>query len=297
MLNTLKNRNQKDVERVLASVTQRLLPQPRDELLNVEAEELRELQDSILLEIRDRLKLSTTKETPESQTKILDFLFKEMSAPVTSGKRGEQARARLGQRGELRPDLYHIKLGDFHRELEKRGVKRSHIEDALRRPHEVQHLLPDKIRSREFPALSLYIKHHGDLHSPERFTLLVQAQREGDRLTINSAWRLYHTDVDLSRAHEPVDMLRAFVDVYGLYCRVGNSAPAKFFLYEEFPLASGQRATEIIRSDSPPNVAFEASSLIQVSDLGVIEVAVAYIINMSQYTSDLRKHNVELYSS
>jgi hypothetical protein len=297
MLSTLKNRNQEEVEQVLASVTQRFLPQPRDEFLDVGVEQLRELQDSVLSEIRDRLKLSTTQETAESRRKVLEFLIKEISAPVTSGKRGEQARMRLGQQGDLRPDLYQIKLGDFRHELEKRGIRRSHIEDALHRPHGLQHLLPEKIRSGEFPALSLYIKHHGELQSPDRFTLLVQAQREGDRLTINSAWRIYHVDVDLSKVHEPVDILRAFVDVYGLYCRVGNSAPAKFFLYEEFRMASGQQATEIIRADSPTDVALEASSLIRVRNFGVIEVAVAYIINMSWYISDLRKHNVELYSS
>src|SRR5919109_3559022 len=99
MLNSLKNRSREDIEQVLASLTQRLLPQPRDELPEGDAEGLRELQDSVLAEIRASLKLDPADQTQTAKTKIFEFLLKEMSEPIVSGDRGDQARARLKQRG------------------------------------------------------------------------------------------------------------------------------------------------------------------------------------------------------
>jgi hypothetical protein len=101
MLNSLKNRSREDIERVFASLAQRLLPQPQDELPEVEAEGLKELQDSVLAEIRANLNLDPADQTQTAKTKIIEFLIKEMSEPVVSGDRGEQARARLKQRGDL----------------------------------------------------------------------------------------------------------------------------------------------------------------------------------------------------
>ncbi len=101
MLNSLKNRSREDIERVLASLTQRLLPQPRDELPEGESEGLQELQDSVLAEIRASLKLDLADQTQTAKSKIFEFLLKEMSDPIVSGDRGDQARARLKQRGDV----------------------------------------------------------------------------------------------------------------------------------------------------------------------------------------------------
>jgi hypothetical protein len=101
MLNSLKNRSREDIEQVLASLTQRLLPQPRDEAPEGEAEGLKELQDSVLAEIRASLKLDPADQTQTAKAKIFEFLLKEMSEPIVSGDRGDQARARLKQRGDV----------------------------------------------------------------------------------------------------------------------------------------------------------------------------------------------------
>jgi hypothetical protein len=66
-----------------------------------DAEGLRELQDSVLAEIRASLKLDPADQTQTAKTKIFEFLLKEMSEPIVSGDRGDQARARLKQRGDL----------------------------------------------------------------------------------------------------------------------------------------------------------------------------------------------------
>lgn len=296
MLNSLKNLSSERIEQVLASLIQRFLPQPRDEEPEALPNDLKELQDSVLAEIQGNLKIEPSDHSTTAKAKILEFLTKEMSEPVVGGARGEQAKIRLGQRGDLRPDFYKIEFGDSFREAEKRGIKKSHVEDALRHPDEVQHLIPERIRAEGFPAVSLYTRHHGHQRSTDRFTLLVQTMREGYTQRISSTWRVYHSDVNLSQAHEPLDMLRAFVDVYGLYCRVGTSVPAKFFFYEAFPLVPGQRPTEMLKFDAPQEALFDSSFLVRVSPLGVIEVAIAYVIDLGRYMSDLRKHNVHFYS-
>jgi hypothetical protein len=296
MLNTLKNLSIDDEERVLAALIQWFLPQPRDEEPETLPSDLKALQHSALAEIQANLSIDPADQSAMTKAKILEFLAKEMSGPVVRGTRGEQAKRRLGQRGDLRPDFYKIEFGDSFHEAEKRGIRKSHVEDALRHPDEVQHLLPERIQKEGFPAVSLYAKNHGEQRSADQFTLLVQTTREGYTQRVDSTWRVYHSDVNLSQAHEPLDLLRAFVEVYGLYCRVGNSAPAKFFLYEAFPLTPGQRPTEILKIDVPQGVFFETSSLIRVSSLGVIEVAIAYVIDMVRYMNDLRKHGVPFYT-
>jgi hypothetical protein len=297
MLNNLRSLSPDEIEWALASLIQRFLPQPRDEGPETLPGDLRELQDSTLAEIQARLGIEPADQSAVTKAKILEFLAKELSEPVLRGARGEQAKIRLGQRGDLRLDLYKIEFDAFfHDTAEKRGIRKNHVEYALRHPDEAQHILPGRIKAEGFPAVSLYAKHHGDPRSTDRFTLLVQTERKGYLQHINSAWRVYHSDVNLSQVHEPLDILRAFVDVYGLYCRVNDSAPTKLFFYEAFPLAPGQQPTSILKFDSSQAATFDASFLVRVSPLGVVEIALAYVIDSARYMSDLRRHNVQFYS-
>lgn len=118
MLKTLENKNAREAESLLASVATRLLPQPdmasqEDELSESEAARL-------LQEIQADLRLDPADQSPEAKTKVLEFLYNEMSKPLKSGPRRDQARARLGQKGYLRPDMYRIRFGDsFHEREEK----------------------------------------------------------------------------------------------------------------------------------------------------------------------------------
>jgi hypothetical protein len=219
-----------------------------------------------------------------------------MSAPVTTGKRGEQARARLGQQGLLSSNLYQIQFHQTFVEAEKRGIRKAHVEQAIHQPDSLQHVLPEKIRSEDFPAISVYAKHHGTSHSTDRFTLLVPTLRRGATQIVSAAWRVYHSDVDLADAHEPLDVLRAFVGTYGINFRVGNSPLRKFFFYEAFPLMPGGQRTDITRIEAANPLDVASMSFLRVSSLGVIEVAIAYVIDRPPYINDLRKHGVQFRS-
>ena len=292
MLNNLKNHSPEAIERHLASLIQRLLPHPGIEPSEAEPGDVKELQDSLLAEIRERFNLDPADQSQTAQAKLFKFLVEEMSEPVMKGAREKQAKARLGQNGNLRSDLYRIKFGDsFHANEVTGGIRRSHVEEALRHPNQVQHLLPERFGLGEDTlAVSIYAKHN------EKFILLVQTTRKGDTQLVGSAWRVYHSDVDLSAAYEPLEMLRAFADVYGMYFRVGHSAPAKFFLYEVVPMLKGKQPVNIITIDNPTKEACYVNTLLRESNLQVWEVAIAYVINTSRYISDLRNHKVHISS-
>ncbi len=289
MLATLKSYSPGDRETLLVSTSQHFLPQPFAEDV-----ELSEAEKALLEEIRTQLELDAGDNSSGSQTQILQTLHTEMSAPLREHpERAEAARARLGHLGILPERLYRIRFGDQFRESEKFGIRRSHVEEAIGHPDHAQHILPESIRSGEHPAVSLFTKTVQGQRSYDTFTLLVTATRENAVQRVDLAWRVYHSDVTISQAYEPLNVLRAFVEKYGIECRVGSSAPAKFFCYEAFPLLPSQRAMNPITSISSTEKGL-ASFLYRVSPLGVLEVALAYTIDLTQYGDDLRQHNVQM---
>ncbi len=105
---------------------------------------------------------------------------------------------------------------------------------------------------------------------------------------------MYYSDVDLTKARTPVDVLRAFVEVYGLICRVGQGAAKKFYLYETFPRTK-EDATSLMTIDTAPcgdgDEIWASLHLLLTID-NVIEVSLAYAINKNKYQADLRRHGV-----
>jgi hypothetical protein len=121
--------------------------------------------------------------------------------------------------------------------------------------------------------------------------LLVQTRREGDLQTVVSAWRVYHEDVDLHSVTKPIELLRAFVDKYGIEFSIADdSRKRKFVLYENIPIAQ-DRTTEVFKLPQPEKRAFEWCNVFRRSK-GELEIAVAYAIDVTRYAEDLRRHGV-----
>ena len=276
MLATLKQLPSDEAQHLLAGVTRNFLPDPGvgQVFLGEGADSSR--QEQLLAEIRRHLHLDAHDDSPATKTKILEYLTREMSNLILAKADISSIKARLGQRGDLKPSLYRITFPDFFGDIEKRGIRRSHIEEALRQPNAVEHFLTEKRAGANFDAISLHLRHYVD-KAEQRFTLLIQTIRKGDTLLVNAAWRIYHADVDLSQAYSPLAVLQAFVDVYGFECRVGDSHPAKFFLYEVVPLGTYSQ-TKFMRVE--PKMPLSQSSgeahwCARFNSSGMIEVALA----------------------
>src|SRR5260370_6269418 len=207
MNSALQDKSREDAEQVLAGIVAELLPSPVA-ARNANASLTRDpLTSRVLREIEKKLKITIDGSSPRQMAKVFDFLSREMKELVLSSADLSEIKVRLGQRGDLRPDLYEIRFRRTFTIAEKLGVRRSHVEEALRRPHMYQHM--GNLISDAEDSISLYLRTNNQPHDP--FSLLVMTRRKGNVQEVGSSvWRLYHNDFDLTGATELLDLLKAF---------------------------------------------------------------------------------------
>ena len=156
----------------------------------------------------------------------------------------------------------------------------------------MQHLFQEGASDGHGQDISLYLKRHPQAGGD--FFLLVQTQRTGYVQLVHSAWRIYLSDIDLSRINEPLDVLRAFTDEFGISFRIGDSPkPSKFFLYENFP-ASSHSLEQLITFEFQEKQKPLLSWLHRWKTDSTVDVAIAYVIDMVRYLAALRKHGVQI---
>lgn len=281
----------------MASLIRSLVPQPAVRAEQSETYEDVAARDQLLLEVKQKLKIRTDDMSEAARGRVLDYLTAELSAPVLKTERGQAAKERLGARGALAPARYRVLFTDaFKLSEERRGIRRKDVEATVLRPHAYQHLLTDRFRDESAPTTSLYLTHHGSPGASDRYTLIVHTDRKGSTQHVLRAWRVYHSDVDLSRARAPLDVLEAFVDEYGIPIYVGESKSlAKFTLYHKFrPVQEPDGREFYVRGPGGPVAPFAAQFTVKHNDDGTAEMAMVYSIDIGRYFPDLRKHGVRV---
>src|SRR4051812_18268154 len=102
MLQTLKHRSPAETAAILASLTLSLSSEPEDRAKESIDENLR---TSVLSEVYRKLHISQTAQTESQKAELYRFLTKEMSKAALATTNTNEIKKRLGQRGDLRPDL------------------------------------------------------------------------------------------------------------------------------------------------------------------------------------------------
>src|SRR5688572_28519201 len=211
----LEHCDRKEALSALSAVATQLLPEPTD----VPASTIASL---LLTEARSDLKINNDDNSSIAHTKLVDLFAQMLTKQLLPSSRVEEVVFRLGNDGELRPNQYKVAFTDQFREgAEKRGAKRSDVERIVEQPDRVQHLYASAVNADTEYLQSLFTKTIERATTRELCTVLVQATRKGNVQSVTSVWRIYHSDVDLNATMKPLDMLSAFVDVYGLDCTVG----------------------------------------------------------------------------
>jgi len=124
--------------------------------------------------------------------------------------------AQVGQivvpRGLLRPGPYYPRTVCWY------AVSPKHANDVLGHPNVVQHLRNGISVSPEKALCSLYVKEYGRPHSPGHYTalVLVQGVPASDYIDLWAGFRVYSREVEHSSSWEPLNILSAFLDVYGV---------------------------------------------------------------------------------
>lgn len=282
-LDAIKGLPQGEAERRLASAIEFLLPKPGEEVTTDET------TSELLTQVRQRIHRGR-KDVRVESNKVFEFLFNELKDVVIDDE--SRVRARLGQRGELPLYLYRAQFQPSFRDAQKLGIRRAHVEAALARPDAVQHVKPPLKDPRNFPSISLYAKYQNG----NRFNahaLIVETERRGDTQLVETAWRVYPSEVDVSKAESPLDVLHAFIDTYGLEFRVGDGEKTKWVYYQTFTLPPGQEKTQVLKFENPGLVSHTGHAIVSIDKTSrLVEVALAYVVNLSKYSVDLKKHGV-----
>ena len=280
ILNSLHALSPEDAEGVLAAAVLSLLPTP-----SAEEEEILPRVQSVVSEadawVR-RTESSADSRGPAS------FLGDQLSALALRGADKKALKARAGSFGILPNDRYDLIFTErFEKFIAPLGVRKNHVKEAIASADGVQHLLPSHVADHK--KFSLYKKRVHVENDP--FTLVTMMLRRGSQLTLEVAFRAYQSDVAFSPWSSPLDVLKAFVNFYGIPLRVGNSDPSKFFLYETLPLPIGPAGQELVSFEQTLPEKNETHFLLKPGPLA-IEIAVVFAIDISRYERDLIRHGV-----
>jgi len=287
-LPSLQKHSAREIEGILANLTLGLLPDPGIEDTHSDLSDGQRQQ--LLDEIRVGLGLKRDDNSPRAMSKIYEYLAHEITRAAFQGVDQQQIKSRLGAEGALAPSLYKIEFTDQFQRAKKRGINERDVELVVHSPDRLQHVIADEGSA---VAISLYLREFRNTSRPSNtFSLLVVCRREGSVQKVIDGWRIYHSDVDLSRARGPLDALKSFVSVYGIHFRIGGR-PGLFFWREFVPISPGMQITKMIEMPEKLGASYAVCVIPGKVSNGQIEIVLAFAINDTEYDNALRQHGIQ----
>jgi hypothetical protein len=207
---------------------------------------------------------------------------------MLSDAAASEALQRVGAAGRLAPAVYNvIQPPEFKERFYGLGVRPNHVEDAVKRPDDHQHLMTEGIPETS-RHMSLFMKRVMSQDFRKRHWLLVQSHRFGMDQRVSAAWQVFPQDVNIERAVQPLDVLKAFVEVYGVPIKVGTTHG----LFIESTLYPPGTAVKLDWTGAPQD--FFVSSLQTTDPAGYLRVGIAYCIHVPRYRAALRSRGVKV---
>jgi hypothetical protein len=209
--------------------------------LSLGYEETKGEQESIITQLvdeaRNRLGINREDNEPNTLSRIADFLDSE-SDKLFPPANTNLALARLAGRGDLPSDLYEINIiknvSDIHGKNWQ--LEKELIETTIRDFTQEQHYGPPK-EPHEPAMISLFARSFITKWLVKDFVMLVAAKREGFKLDVHQAWRIYPSKMNIAGANTPVKLLQRFADTYGAEIDI-NGTIGHFFLFSSTPAPS-----------------------------------------------------------
>jgi hypothetical protein len=244
--------------------------------------------NAVLSEIRARLQIAD-KDSPEARASVSKVLAEQLQQSILGDASTSDILSRLGSAGSLWPAAYNvIQSKEFTGAFSLLGIQRGHVEDAVKHPDDFQHLLTEGMPS-DWQDMSLFMKRVLPARQPNnRRWLLVQTHRTGIDQRAIAAWFVYPQEVNIESAQKPLDVLKAFVEDYGVPLTIGETT-ALFIELEKYPVGTPIQA----KFDGDPKDRFMAVSN-TTNALGELRVGIGYCIDLSKYRATLRRHGVKV---
>jgi len=239
------------------------------------------IREMVIDEVRSRLGLAADDYTPdalEQMAEVLDAESDKLIAPPDTNS----ALIRLAERGDLPSDLYEINIiSNVVDLLGKRfPLEKEIIETTIRAPTIEQHYGPAR-RPQEPAMISLFLKTFRTRWPLKDFTMLVAGGREGFRLHVHQAWRIYPTRVNVAGLSTPVDWLRRFAGVYGANIEIEGKKD-NFFLF------TNGRVPDRMKWELPPHRQFIISRFFQRDAItGREQSALIIAVDIGKYLNTL----------
>lgn len=303
MLATLKKIEPSARGQLLASYVHDLLPNPGVETESSPRRYPDSLYQSLRYDIAKALRLGP-EDTPENRQKILNFVFEQIRQVTVDTKKIKEVRDRVGQKGDLPLSAYQLKFSDSFSDLsEKMGVSRDMVRAAFKSPDSVDHLTPKGARPMAAPATSLITS---TFRGDDPFVLLVLAVREKSTLRVDGAWLIYHSDVDLSGSYGATEVLRRFLQIYGLPLTVRESnqllvsvnSQDRLILNRSFPVyffGEPNFSVDVHSGDLESGQAGEHDVHFQFEEgPGVLEIGYVFAVNIVAYIDAMKRHGINV---
>ncbi|WP_315797663.1 hypothetical protein [Bradyrhizobium sp. SZCCHNRI3043] len=188
------------------------------------------LRAQVIDEARHKLGIAAGDENAETIEKIADLLDEEADRLLPEPDI-KSALQRMAARGDLPSDLYTVEIVPNISTLHGRqfALEEKLIRLTVASPDMEQHF--EEGDKPEEPAMaSLFGKYIRTRWPGKDFFMLVVGQRTGTRFVVIQAWRVYKGRVDVTGAHDLVDWLKRFSEVYGAEIEL-NGRKGKFFDY------------------------------------------------------------------
>jgi hypothetical protein len=250
---------------------------------NTVVEHENEILAKIIAEVRARLAVAAGDDRPETFEQIADVLDQESDA-LLSPPDTDAALVRLAQRGDLPSDLYEINIIPNVERVYGKGfsLEKKIIETTIRAPTLEQHYGPP--RDLHEPAmLSLFVRPFTTKWPIKNFFVVVAGQRDGFKLYIHQAWRIYPWKVSLRGVKEPVDYLRRFAEHYGAEMEI-EGTKGHFFLLTGGPVPNKVTIPQFKSNDEEVMI----SRFVQHDQItGVEKSALVVGINVRKYQRTL----------
>lgn len=231
-----------------------------------------------------------------ARQRVLDAISKSIRARSLTPDVLEKAGARLGNEGSLPDSLYQIALdprGPARLFLEL-GEQRDAILNVVRKANAVQHLSHrGDSQIPEAMGQSIFVRQMTPRKS-EPYAHIAVMSRKGTQLQFESVWRVFPSVVRVLEGSTPLDLLRAFVEHYGVSFALPNRPLTKFIVQDAIPdFPPGTNLMSYLVNETGAVFAgvhdgpeLRAQGAFKRTPFGITEIDFTFVVNMTRYASD-----------
>ncbi len=296
-IDVLKRVDTATANNILAAAALATAPRPGlDDEADALVEQYQQQIDELLEGVRRELKLTPTDDSQKARTSIDRFLSKALERSVLTDDRAQIALQKVAQAGRLSPAAYKvIQPAPFRKRFFSLAVTKQQVDEAITQPDEYQHLMPEDALDNESDLFSLFMKRaRRNSHAPN--WMLVQSFRRGIEQVAQSAWRVYPNVVDLTSATCPLDVLKAFVEEFGIEISMSGVHSKFIESVTHFKPADLDEMTATVEIHHGPGDQdlFYSWSNRQTKDRTRYKVGLAYCIDMRKYRAMLLKQGASV---